>query len=158
MALLERRRISTRDTGHTTAHLTCVIDKRLHELVRDFGRDHAKATWDAGAAAIDEIERIVHHENVSCEFSRIPGYLHAPVNKGKKDERPNLKKDAMLANELGFDAAYLDRIPFLKAPGVRFADQAKFHPLKFLTALAEGFHGRDSPIFEKSAIATKTGR
>ena len=58
----------------------------------------------------------------------------------------------MLANELGFDAAYLDRIPFLKAPGVRFADQAKFHPLKFLTALAEGFHGRDSPIFEKSAV------
>jgi len=52
--------------------------------VRDFGRDHAKATWDAGAAAIDEIERIVHHENVSCEFSRIPGYLHAQVNKGKK--------------------------------------------------------------------------
>ena len=58
----------------------------------------------------------------------------------------------MLANELGFDAAYLDRIPFLKAPGVRFADQAKFHPLKFLTALAEGFHGRDSPIFEKSVV------
>src|SRR5438874_612522 len=58
----------------------------------------------------------------------------------------------MLANELGFDAAYLDRIPFLKAPGVRFADQAKFHPLKFLTALAGGSHGRDSPIFEKSAV------
>ena len=59
VALLERRRISTRDTGHTTAHLTCVTDKRLHGLVREFGRDHAKATWDAGVAAIDEIERIV---------------------------------------------------------------------------------------------------
>ena len=51
--------ISTRDTRHTTAHLTCVTDKRLHGLVREFGRDHAKATWDAGVAAIDEIERIV---------------------------------------------------------------------------------------------------
>src|SRR5437764_1167510 len=42
VALLERRRISTRDTGHTTAHLTCVTAKRLHELVRDFGCDQVR--------------------------------------------------------------------------------------------------------------------
>ena len=152
VALLERERLASRDSGHTTAHLTYITDKRLHELVKDFGRDHAKAAWDAGAAAVDEIERLVQEENIECEFSRVPGYLHAPVTGGQTDERPNLKKDAKLANEFGFNAAYLDRVPFMNTPGVRFADQAKFHPLKFLFALAKEIHGDGARIFENSAV------
>jgi len=151
VVLLDRERIASRDTGHTTAHLTCVIDKRLHMLVKDFGRQHAKAAWDAGMAAIDEIERIVEEENIACEFSRVPGYLHAPVSGGPSDERPNLRKDAKLANEFGFNAAYLDRVPFMNTPGMRLADQAKFHPLKFLFALAKEIHGSSSHVFENSA-------
>ena len=125
VALLERERLAARDSGHTTAHLTYVTDKRLHELAKDFGRDHARAVWDAGAAAIDEIERVVRAENIECEFSRVPGYLHAPVSGGQTDERPNLKKDAKLANEFGFNAAYLDRVPFMNTPGVRFSRPGK---------------------------------
>ncbi len=152
VALVERERMSSRDTGHTTAHLTCVTDKRLHQLVKDFGRDHGKAVWDAGMSAIEEIERIVLEESIDCEFSRVPGYLHAPVSGGQSDERAHLKKDAKLANEFGFNAAYLDCAPFMEKPGVRFADQAKFHPLKFLSALAGKVHGRGSYLFENSEI------
>jgi glycine/D-amino acid oxidase-like deaminating enzyme/nitrite reductase/ring-hydroxylating ferredoxin subunit len=152
VALLERERLASRDSGHTTAHLTHVTDRRLHELVKDFGRDHAKAAWDAGASAIDEIERLVGEKDIECEFSRVPGYLHAPVSGGQTDERPNLKKDAKLANDFGLNAAYLDRVPFMNTPGVRFADQAKFHPLKFLYALAKGIHGNGADIFENSAV------
>jgi len=152
VALLERERLASRDSGHTTAHLTHVTDQRFHEMVKDFGRDHARATWDAGAAAIDEIERIVREEKIDCDFSRVTGYLHAPRSGGKTDERPNLKKDAKLANELGFNAAYLDRVPFMNTPGVRFADQAKFHPLKFLFALATQIHGNGVHVFENSAV------
>ena len=59
VALIERERVASIDTGHTTAHLTYVTDVQLQELARNFGNDHAQAAWDAGAAAIDEIERIV---------------------------------------------------------------------------------------------------
>ncbi|MGI9088050.1 MAG: FAD-dependent oxidoreductase [Chthoniobacterales bacterium] len=152
VALLEREEIGARDSGHTTAHLTYVTDARFHQLVRDFGREHAQATWDAGAAAIDEIERIVQAENISCEFSRVPGYLHAPVSGGKSDERSSLKKDAKLAGELGFDASYLDRVPFMNRPGVRFANQAKFHPLQFLYELAKLVRGGGSHVFENSEV------
>src|SRR5947207_15253912 len=62
VALIERERVASVDTGHTTAHLTYVTDVQLHELARNFGNDHAQAAWDAGAAAIDEIERIVGEE------------------------------------------------------------------------------------------------
>src|SRR5689334_17847434 len=62
VALLERDRCARCDTGHTTAHLTCVTDLRLHELVKKFGRDHAQATWDAGLAAIEQIRENVQRE------------------------------------------------------------------------------------------------
>src|SRR5438477_9431972 len=56
VALIERDRCARVDTGHTTAHLTCVTDTRLSTLVKDCGRDHAQAVWDAGLAAIEQIQ------------------------------------------------------------------------------------------------------
>src|SRR5438045_1113806 len=55
VALLERQRCASADTGHTTAHLTYVTDERLYHLVKVFGRDAARAFWEAGASAIDQI-------------------------------------------------------------------------------------------------------
>ena len=49
VALIERERVASIDTGHTTAHLTYVTDLQLQELARNFGNDHAQAAWDAGA-------------------------------------------------------------------------------------------------------------
>src|SRR5207237_3725889 len=73
VALIERERVASMDTGHTTAHLTYVTDKGLRVLQKDFGFDHAQATWDAGAAAIEEIEAIETREKIDCEFTRVPG-------------------------------------------------------------------------------------
>ena len=78
VALLERHRCLQADTGHTTAHLTCVTDTRLSALARSFGADHARATWDAGLAAIAQIDGIVRTEAIECGFAWVPGYLHAP--------------------------------------------------------------------------------
>src|SRR5205085_9635778 len=63
VALVERGRIGHIDTGQTTAHLTAITDSRLSELIENFGRNHAQAVWDAGAAAIEQIEAIVAEEN-----------------------------------------------------------------------------------------------
>lgn len=134
VALVDRGRIGHVDTGHTTAHLTAVTDLRLHELVENFGPDHARAVWDAGAAAIEQIEENSTRENIDCEFTRVPGYLHAPVAGGAEADHQKFREDARLANEFGFDAAYLDSVPHMQTPGVRFSDQAKFHPINIFTA------------------------
>src|SRR5437773_11492743 len=137
VALIERERVASIDTGHTTAHLTYVTDVQLHELAKNFGEDHAQAAWDAGAAAIDEIERIVAEEEIECEFRRVPGYLHVRVDESSKREVSSLKKEADVAAKLGFDAAYLNSIPYFNLPAVRFANQAKFHPRKCLRVLVQ---------------------
>ena len=151
VALLDRGRIGRVDTGHTTAHLTAVTDLRLHELVENFGRDHARAVWDAGAAAIDQIEEIAAREKIECEFTRVPGYLHAPVAEGGEVDREKFREDARLANEFGFEAAFLESVPQMERPGVRFSDQAKFHPLKYVSGLARLIPGANSDVYSESA-------
>jgi glycine/D-amino acid oxidase-like deaminating enzyme/nitrite reductase/ring-hydroxylating ferredoxin subunit len=153
VALIERERVASIDTGHTTAHLTYVTDVQLQELARNFGNDHAQAAWDAGAAAIDEIERIVAEEQSDCEFTRVPSYVHIRVDGSSKKEASSLKKEADLAAKLGFDAVYLSSAPYFNLPAVCFANQAKFHPRKYLRSLVEKIPSNGSHVFEKSAAS-----
>ena len=153
VALIDRERVASIDTGHTTAHLTYVTDVQLQELAHNFGEDHAQAAWDAGADAIDEIERIVKEEKNDCEFTRVPAYVHVCVNGSSKKEALLLKKEADLATKLGFDAAYLSSAPYFNLPAVRFANQAKFHPRKYLRSLVAKIPGSGSHVFEKSAAS-----
>jgi glycine/D-amino acid oxidase-like deaminating enzyme/nitrite reductase/ring-hydroxylating ferredoxin subunit len=153
VALIERERVASIDTGHTTAHLTYVTDVELRELARNFGEDHAQAAWDAGAAAIDEIERIVGEEMIECQYTRVPAYMHVCVGGPSKKEALSLKKEADLAAKLGFDAVYLESAPYFNLPAVRFVNQAKFHPRKYLRSLVKKIPGNGSYVFEKSAAS-----
>jgi glycine/D-amino acid oxidase-like deaminating enzyme/nitrite reductase/ring-hydroxylating ferredoxin subunit len=153
VALIERERLASIDTGHTTAHLTYITDVELQRLVRNFGKDHAQAAWDAGAAAIDEIERIVREEGIECAFTRVPAYVHVRVGGSGRKEASSLKKEADLAVKLGFDVAYLNSAPYFNLPAIGFANQAKFHPRKYLRSLVEKIPGGGSQVFEKSAAA-----
>src|SRR6266480_2828326 len=153
VALIDRERVASIDTGHTTAHLTYVTDVSLQQLVRNFGKYHAQAGWDAGAAAIDEIERIVEEEGIECEFARVPAYVHVRVDGSSKKEATSLRKEADLAAKLGFDAAYLNSAPYFNLPAVRFANQAKFHPRKYLRSLVAKIPDSGSHVFENSAAS-----
>jgi glycine/D-amino acid oxidase-like deaminating enzyme/nitrite reductase/ring-hydroxylating ferredoxin subunit len=153
VALIERGRVASIDTGHTTAHLTYITDVELQNLVRTFGEDHAQAAWDSGAAAIDEIERIVREAEIECEFKRVPAYVHVCADGFSKKEISSLKKEADIAMKLGFDATYLKSIPYFNLPGVRFANQAKFHPRKYLRSLVGKIPGKGSHVFENSAAS-----
>jgi glycine/D-amino acid oxidase-like deaminating enzyme/nitrite reductase/ring-hydroxylating ferredoxin subunit len=146
VALLERSRFGGGDTGHTTAHLTHVTDERLPDLVKRFGVDHARAAWDAGRASMEQVHALVHAEGIDCDFAWVPGYLHAPPGQPGDD----LKEDAERAAELGFEARYLDVVPVAGTPGVRFARQAVFHPLKYLAGLARRLKADGVALHEAS--------
>lgn len=150
VVLLERDRCAQVDTGHTSAHLTMVTDARLSELASAFGRTHAQAVWDAGLAAINEIDSIVREYEIPCAFEWTSGYLHAP--EGKADERQikEFEEDARLATELGFDADFVSDVPFVGGPGVHFENQARFHPRKYLAGLADAIRANGGLIFERS--------
>jgi glycine/D-amino acid oxidase-like deaminating enzyme/nitrite reductase/ring-hydroxylating ferredoxin subunit len=151
VALIERQRCASADTGHTTAHLTFVTDLRLQEVVKKFGKECGRAFWDAGAVAIDQIYDIVQREGIRCEFKWVPGYLHTSLHdRGGTKERESLMRDAELARELGFGGEFVEVVPYCNKPGVHFPNQAKFHPRKYLAALLGKIQGAGSHVFENS--------
>ena len=150
VAILERARCAEIDTGHTTAHLTMVTDSRLSELAQKFGRPHAQAVWDAGLASISEIHSIVRRHQIDCDFAWVEGYLHAPAGKPAGDDIKTFEQEASLAADLGFDAQFVDDVPFVGGPGVRFENQARFHPRKYLAGLLNAITSNGGSVYEHS--------
>jgi glycine/D-amino acid oxidase-like deaminating enzyme len=151
VAVLEGSRCAQVDTGRTTAHLTMVTDRSLADLARRFGRDHAQAAWDAGLAAIAQIDAIVRDLDIDCDFAWVPGYVHAPIVEPVNGAATAFREEAAMAGELGFDAEFVEEVPVVGGPGVWFADQARFHPVKYLAALARAITDRGGMIFEQCA-------
>ena len=147
VVLLERGRCAGVDTGHTTAHLTCVTDLRLGKMVNNFGLNGARTVWEAGCAALDQIAANIQAESIACDFKWIPGYLHAVSATAGKDIRA-LKRETKLALELGFLAEFVPAVPYFETPGIRFSHQAKFHPIKYLAKLLQAIPGSGSHVFE----------
>ncbi len=158
VAVVERDRCAQIDTGHTSAHLTMVTDLRLTELAKNFGRDHARAVWDAGLAAIAQIDAIIGDLGIDCEFAWVPGYLHAASGTPANESVPQMRDETALARELGFDAEFVEQAPLVGGPAVRFAEQARFHPRKYLSAVAQAITDRGGMIFESSAATEFTNR
>lgn len=149
VVVLERRRAVESDTGHTSAHLTMVTDLPMTDLVKQFGRDHAQAAWDAGLAAIAQIDEIVQEERIACHFAWVPGYLHAAVDQSAEDGEW-LRDEAELVSELGFDATFVDEVPLIHSPGVLFQSQARLHPRRYLAGLLRAIVRKGGRIYEHS--------
>jgi len=151
VAVLEREDAVERDTAHTSAHLSMVTDAWLSELVERFGRDHAQAAWDAGLAAIAQIDAIVRDEEIACNFAWVPGYLHRPLDAPGQTDAKTFRDEAALAADLGFDAAFIEDVPFVGGPGILFEDQARFHPRRYLAGVMNAFLAAGGHIYRRSA-------
>ena len=150
VTLLERSRCASTDTGHTSAHLTMVTDVRISDLEKTFGRAHAQAVWDAGLAAIAQIDDIIRAHDIDANFEWVPGYLHVAADHDAADDIAALKRDEQLAVELGFDVAFVDAVPLVDVPGLRVDGQARVHPRKYLAGLAKALVEAGGRIYEHS--------
>ena len=149
VAVVEALRIAEGETGFTTAHLTEAIDARYHTLKKDFGLDGARMAAEASRAAIDFIERNATALGIDCGFRRLDGFLYSETG----DDLDELREEADAAREAGVSASYTDDVPLPFATGgVRFAQQAEFHPRRYLLPIAESIAGNGSHIFENTRV------
>jgi glycine/D-amino acid oxidase-like deaminating enzyme/nitrite reductase/ring-hydroxylating ferredoxin subunit len=133
--LLEDRDLGAGETGRTTAHLASAQDDRFVRLEALHGRDGARLAAESHAAAIDAIERICRDEGIDCDFRRVDGYLFPADGEPFDELLPELEaaQRAGLDVEVVSDAPY---DPFRRGRCLRFRNQARFHPLRFLAGLA----------------------
>jgi glycine/D-amino acid oxidase-like deaminating enzyme/nitrite reductase/ring-hydroxylating ferredoxin subunit len=137
------------ETCRTTAHLVTALDDRFYELERLHGERGARLAYESHAAAIDQVERIVAEENIACGFSRLDGFLFVPP--GDSTEQLDWELDA--ASRAGCAVERVARAPiadFDTGPALKFARQGQFHPLEYLSAMAQALESRGGRIFNRT--------
>ena len=144
--LIEDGLIGSGESGRTTAHLTNALDDRYYELQHVFGTENAKLIAQSHTAAINWVERVVSAEGIDCDFTRVDGYLFQHPS----DSFDTLEKEFDAARQAGLEIELLNTVPGIpnaKQPCIRFPQQAQFHIMKYLNALAEIFVNKGGQIY-----------
>lgn len=131
--VLEADRIGSGQTRNTTAKITCQHNLIYHRLLHTWGWDTAQRYAHANAEALDMYQTLIRKHQIQCHFQRIPTCLYTT-----RDPFP-IEQEARAAARLGIDSSFTTRteLPFSVTGTVRFENQAQFHPLEFLQAIAE---------------------
>jgi glycine/D-amino acid oxidase-like deaminating enzyme/nitrite reductase/ring-hydroxylating ferredoxin subunit len=150
VALIEARRLGSGETGHTTAHLTEVLDLRYHALESKFGREGAALAAASSRAAIDRIEAFADELAIECSFVRVPGYLFAR----DEQQRQELVKELDSLERVATHAAWTDALPLRIeiAGAIRVERQARMHPLQYLNGLVAAFVHAGGQVFEGTRL------
>jgi len=148
VALVERDRILEGVTGHTTAKLTALHGLVYDHLLEHFGEERARQYAEANQSAIDAVESTVEDRDVDCEFERTPAYTYVE----SPEDRDRIEAEVEAAQRLDLPASLEEStdLPFDTAAAIRLDGQARFHPRKYLLALAEGIPGEDGYVFEET--------
>lgn len=130
--LLEANRIASGQTRNTTAKITSQHGLIYCQLLKLFGEEKTKQYAMANETAIQEYKRIITEEHIECDFEETSAYVYS-------NHMELLKKEAEAAKQAGIHASLVTdlSLPFKTAGAVRFENQAQFHPLKFIKAIAE---------------------
>jgi glycine/D-amino acid oxidase-like deaminating enzyme/nitrite reductase/ring-hydroxylating ferredoxin subunit len=167
VAVLEARRIVEGVTGNTTAKVTSLHNLLYRRLVEEHGEETARLYGAANQAAIERVARFVSERKIDCDFVRAEAFTYTEHAK----DQDAVHEEVEIAKRLGLpaDATTETGLPYPVKVAVRFRNQARFHPRKYLLALAASIHGDGSAIFEETTaldvdgggpceVKTKSGR
>lgn len=137
--------IGAGETGRTTAHFF-PPDEWYASIEDSFGTDYAAQISASFEEATDLVESIIAREDIDCDFERLPGYLFSLAENGREE----IENEYQAAQRAGAQSTKLDRVPDLSfdtGTCVEFKGLAQFHPMKYLTGLANAIIKRGGEIF-----------
>ena len=151
VVVIDRGPIGKGMTSRTTAHLTAQCDDGFDKLVSRRGEELAKLWYQSQVSCIDRIEEIQKRLEIRCDFRRLDGHLFlAP------DTDPDmLDKEFEATRLVGMEIHRETGIPFKrheKTPSLRYPNQATFHPLKYLSGLANAIREAGGRFYAETVV------
>jgi glycine/D-amino acid oxidase-like deaminating enzyme len=150
VVLVEKNKIIENTTGNTTAKLTS-----QHNLIYDFlinrhGKQAAQAFADVNQQAITDIKQLAEQLNIDCDFEPGDAYVYTEQD----DKLSDINMEVEAAKSLGLPASFETEteLPIPIKGAIRFADQAQFHPRKFLLGVAEQLVKNGARIYEQTEV------
>ncbi len=150
VAVLERGVVAGGATGGTTAKCSALQGTRYRTLRRQHGEEAPVIYADASLAAVGRIAELVKTEHIECDFERLPALTYAAEEQQLRavEEELEAARRAGLSVDLTTDAG----LPFAVPGAVRLDDQAQFHPVRLVRALAELVDGDNPSVFEHTVV------
>jgi glycine/D-amino acid oxidase-like deaminating enzyme/nitrite reductase/ring-hydroxylating ferredoxin subunit len=150
VVVIDRGGIGNGMTARTTAHLATELDDYYSELIKVRGEDEARLYHDSQVAAVNRIEAICRDEAVDADFARIDGILFP----AEESHVPELRDEYDACRKLGVDCEWVETysLPGRRVgPVIRFPNQGRFHPTKYLAGLAKAILARGGRIYANTA-------
>ena len=147
VVLVERRRIASGTTGHSTAKVTALHGDSWQALVRDHASDDVRAWAAANLAAVDELSSIALDLGADCGLRRLPASLVAGDDATSIifDEQIQALVSAGIPATPGSAPFPFDR------PAATLADQALVDPAAFVVAVMFAL-GADVEVYEGTPV------
>ena len=146
VVLLDDGALAGGQTMVTSAHLSNIIDDRFVQIERWHSEEASRLAAESHAASIDCIEQTASELGIDCDFARIDGYLFLAPG----DKPQILDEEMEAARRAGVTVEKIARAPvdkFDSGPCLRFPNQARFHPLKYLAGVAEAIKQQGGQVY-----------
>ncbi len=129
--LVEANRLCSGVTGKTTAKLTFQHGLFADKLLRRFGPERAGRYLALQQEALDRYRALC--AEIDCDYEEKPNFVYG------LDRPERLEQEVQALEHLGVPASLCQtpELPFPTAGAVKVPNQAQFHPLKFLAAIAK---------------------
>jgi glycine/D-amino acid oxidase-like deaminating enzyme/nitrite reductase/ring-hydroxylating ferredoxin subunit len=150
VSLLEARRIGAGTTGYTTAKVSSLHGLTYARMERALGPDTARIYGEANQAGLAAIAETVEELSIDCDFRRKANFTYTE----SQSNGSSIEDEVNAAEEAGLPVsrAEVDELPYPVAAAVSFSDQAEFHPLKYLQALALATANAGGEIHEATRV------
>ena len=144
--LAEADRICSGITKNTTAKITAQHGLIYDKITRKYGLEKAQMYLSANLDALETYRSLC--AGISCNFTPQDAYVYSTTGSAPLEQ----ELEALVKLHYPAEMAVGLDLPFPTAGAVKFPDQAQFHPLKFLSAIA-----KDLPIYEHTTIRQLIG-
>ncbi len=150
VAVLEAGRVAGGVTGFTTAKLTAQHTLVYDRLRRTRGPEGARLYARSQSEAIEHAAMLVAELGIDCEWEVRDAYTYVR----DRESAEEVRAEAEAAREAGLPATFVTRtgLPFPVAGAVRVAEQAQFHPVKYLRALTADLVARGGQVYEETRV------
>ncbi len=130
--LLEADEIGAGVSANTSAKITMQHGLIYHKIVKEYGLEYAALYAEAQIIAMEMYDKLC--AEIDCDYQLCDSYVYS------LDKRHIIEKETSVLDKLGIGAEFVKdtELPFSIAGAVKMKNQAQFHPLKFLYAVAEG--------------------
>src|ERR1044072_6549044 len=148
--VLEAHSLCFGTTGGTTAHLNTLLDTPYTTIAGNFGKEGVSLVAQAARESLNTIHANIIRYQIDCNYEEAAAYLFSQ-NEDQTKELESIRKATV---DAGVPASYTETIPvplhFEKELEIK--NQAKFHPTRYVMALAKAFEEAGGAIVQNCRV------